>query len=189
MENADYAKRKAVQQCNLQDYEIITQEKYRKPQIRDIWAFRHQPNTFFLFLTSPVASARPALFSEWLTISSSNNYFWSLLQSKKCSWDRISASRFLLSVGLNSLSSKGSLQVVTALKLPGEYLLITDPPSHPFITGVPFLLFILMNSTPSSLLHDKDSDNLLTAPLRVAAPIEMRFACHQARIPAIQSHP
>lgn len=46
-----------------------------------------------------------------------------------------------------------------------------------------------MNSTPNSLLHDKNSDNLLTASRRVAAPVEMRFACRRARIPAIQSLP
>lgn len=67
--------------------------------------------------------------------------------------------------------------------------LTTDPPTHPFRTDVPILLFVLMNSTPSSLLHDKNSDNLLTASRRVAAPVEMRFACHQAHIPAIQSLP
>ena len=83
------------------------------------------------------------------------------------------------------------LQVVAARVLPGEDLLhlITDPPTHPFRVDVPFLLFILMNSTPNSLLRDKNSDNLLTTSHRVAAPVEMRFACRRARIPAIQSLP
>lgn len=57
------------------------------------------------------------------------------------------------------------LQVVAARVLPGEELLhlITDPPTHPFRADVPFLLFILMNSTPNSLLlRDKNADNLLT---------------------------
>lgn len=62
------------------------------------------------------------------------------------------------------------LQVV----LPGEDLLrlITDPPTHPSRADIPFLLFILMNSTPKSLLRDKNSDNLLTASRRVAAPLK-----------------
>lgn len=83
------------------------------------------------------------------------------------------------------------LQVVAARVLPGEALLhpITDPPTHPFRAEVPFLLFILMNPTPNSLLPDKNSDNLLTTSRQVPAPLVLRFACPRAGNPAIQSLP
>lgn len=100
------------------------------------------PSKFSQCCDCTVSSARPGLVSEWLMITSSKNFFQSLLEIrggiKKCS----SASWFLLSAVLDSWNTTGSCR---CSKIIGEDLLHlpTDPPAHPFQADLPFLFCCL----------------------------------------------
>lgn len=123
-------------------------------------------------------------------ITSNNNFFQSLLEmkggEKKCS----SASWLLLSAGLDSWNTTRSYRC-SKISRRG----FAPSPNWPTCSSLPhwasfsFLLFIWTNSSPKSLMGDKSSDHPLHALCWVAAVVGMRFACGQARGPAVTASP